>query len=457
MKITVLHGSPKGDISVTMQYVRYLEKMMPEHVWTIEQVSSQITKLENDVHEFERLMGSVQNADVVLWSFPLYHLLVPSQMKRFIELVRERGAADSFFGKYSAAIMTSIHYYDHTARNYIHAVSEDLGMRFSGAFTPEMEDLTKANTRKNLVLFAQQVMDDCLNNRALPAAFPALKVNDFVYSAVTPVEKIAEGSLRVRIIYDGFYDSNAKAMAERLCSRFDAAEMVDISAIHIKGGCLGCLKCGSRNVCVYDGSDDYRSMHRQMILNADIIFFAGAVRDRYLSSKMKQFFDRSFYINHKPVLEGKQIGWIVSGPLGQIPNLRQIMEAYADVSRGNLAGIVTDESADSAFIDAQIDALALRTVSSARSGYVSPTTFLGDGGRRIFRDEIWGGMRIVFAEDYRHYKKHGMFNFPQKKIVNWTGVPLLSALMKIPSLRKVFDREVKRGMIMPLKKVVDKA
>ena len=149
MKIVVLHGSPKGEQSVTMQYVRYLEKKLTGHTWSEVQTASRISKLEQDADEFARVIGLVRDADIVLWSFPLYHLLVPSQMKRFIELVAERGVQDSFFGKYSAAIMTSIHYYDHTARNYIHAVSEDLGMRFSGAFTPAMDDLKNEQTQKN--------------------------------------------------------------------------------------------------------------------------------------------------------------------------------------------------------------------------------------------------------------------------------------------------------------------
>ena len=31
MKIIVLNGSPKGDISVTMQYVRFIQKKFPQH------------------------------------------------------------------------------------------------------------------------------------------------------------------------------------------------------------------------------------------------------------------------------------------------------------------------------------------------------------------------------------------------------------------------------------------
>jgi hypothetical protein len=38
----------------------------------------------------------------------VYHLLVPSQLKRFIEMAFESGT-DAFRGKYAAALMTSIH------------------------------------------------------------------------------------------------------------------------------------------------------------------------------------------------------------------------------------------------------------------------------------------------------------------------------------------------------------
>ena len=386
MKVTVLPGSPKGEMSVTMQYVRYLEKKMPEHVWTVEQTASQISKLERDVHAFEEIISKVKEADIVLWSFPLYHLLVPAQMKRFIELVHERGAADSFFGKYAAAIMTSIHYYDHTARNYIHAVSEDLGMRFSGAFTPAMSDIKKEQTRKDILCFMRRAVGDCAEKRALPVSFPRLRESAFGYRPQPPAAKTDASGLKVRIIYDGSVATNAAEMAERLHAQFGSAEMADLSGIDIRGGCLGCLKCGAKNVCAYDGSDGFRPVFEKMVVDADVVFFVGTLRDRYLSAKFKQFFDRSFYRNHKAVFEGKQIGWLVSGPLGQVPNLRQIMEAYADVSRGNIAGIVSDESGDSAFIDAQITALAERAVYFARQGYIAPSTFLGDAGRRLFRD-----------------------------------------------------------------------
>ena len=85
-----------------------------------------------------RLSPRSSSSDAVVWMFPVYYLLVPSQYKRFIELIWERGAQEAFRGKFAAVVTTSIHFYDHTARDYMHAICDDLEMSFAGAFTAEM-------------------------------------------------------------------------------------------------------------------------------------------------------------------------------------------------------------------------------------------------------------------------------------------------------------------------------
>ena len=88
---------------------------------------------------------------------------------------------------------------------------------------------------------------------------------------------------------------------------------------------------------------------------ADILILAGSVQDRYLSSRWKVFFDRGFFMNHVPVFAGKQIGWLVSGPLMQLANLRQILEGHIECQQANLAGIVTDECGSSEELDRLLD------------------------------------------------------------------------------------------------------
>jgi hypothetical protein len=83
---------------------------------------------------------------------------VCSQYKRFIELVWERGSEEAFRGKYAASLSTSIHFFDHTAHEYIRGVAEDLGMIFTGSFSPKMGDLNKPECRNQLATFAGELI-----------------------------------------------------------------------------------------------------------------------------------------------------------------------------------------------------------------------------------------------------------------------------------------------------------
>ena len=48
MNILVLNGSPKGEYSITLQTVRYLEKLNPEDTFTVLHVGQRIKALEKD-------------------------------------------------------------------------------------------------------------------------------------------------------------------------------------------------------------------------------------------------------------------------------------------------------------------------------------------------------------------------------------------------------------------------
>jgi NAD(P)H-dependent FMN reductase len=98
-------------------------------------------------------MAGVAKADLILWAFPVYFLLVPAGYRRFIELVHERGSRESFAGKYAASFSTSIHYHDDLPHEYLRGISEDLGMRYAGSFAAGMKDLLKAGNRKHLLSF----------------------------------------------------------------------------------------------------------------------------------------------------------------------------------------------------------------------------------------------------------------------------------------------------------------
>jgi len=138
MKIAVLNGSPKGEVSVTMQYVHFLQQRFPEIEFVFYDVALKIKKLEKDDKSFGEVIAGVAAADAVLWAFPLYFLVVCSQYKRFIELIFEKNAVSAFRGKPAACLTTSINFFDHTAQNYINGICDDLGMNFFGSYSAEM-------------------------------------------------------------------------------------------------------------------------------------------------------------------------------------------------------------------------------------------------------------------------------------------------------------------------------
>jgi len=151
MKIIVLNGSPKGKLSATMQYINYIEKVFPHHELKIFDISQKLRTIEKDEKVFQEIIDEVGSSDGVLWAFPLYYCLVHSNYKRFIELIFERNVTDVFRDKYTAAISTSIHFYDHTAHNYINAICDDLNMKYVDFFSAETRDMNSC-TKDSLIV-----------------------------------------------------------------------------------------------------------------------------------------------------------------------------------------------------------------------------------------------------------------------------------------------------------------
>ncbi len=457
MKIAVLNGSPKGQISVTMQYVRFLQTKFPQAQFQIYDVAQKINKLQKDKDEFQNLIREIKSSQAVLWAFPLYFFLASSQYKRFIELIFERKAQSAFRKKPAAVLTTSINFFDHTAHNYMNAICDDLGMKYFGSYSAEMNDMIKASERKRLEAFGGLFILAVQNNE------PAIKNYQPVIArkvAFKPgrTKPINTAGKKVLIIADEMdKKSNLGKMAEYLRASFSpAADLVQLKDIDIKGGCLGCMQCGIDNVCVYEGKDGFVDFFINKVMAADILFFAGPIRDRYLSSSWKRFFDRSFFKGHTPVLKDKQIGFIISGPLNQISNLREMMTAYVEIQRANLIGFISDDMGTSEEIKIALQTAAFRAAGYSQKNYIKAPTFYKVGGAKIFRDAVYSRLRPVFQADHRYYKQHGFYDFPQKnykwRMINST----LMLLLKIPRVRKEFLKRMKVEMTRHFDKFVKK-
>ncbi|MHB8135021.1 MAG: NAD(P)H-dependent oxidoreductase [Anaerolineaceae bacterium] len=456
MKIIVLNGSPKGEDSITLQYVGYIRKHFPQHEYRIIHVSQRIKKLERDLEAFQEIIEEVRSADGILWSFGLWVLCVPAQYMRFIELISEGGVEYAFDHKYAAVITTSIHFYDHTAHNYMRAVCEDLNMKYVDSISLDIIDMMEAERRREMTVFADGFFKAIQEQTATSKLFNPLTFSDFVYHPTEPMTRIDTNGKKVLVLTDTYYsNTNLGKMMERFKQSFASEiDIIDLNAVDIRGACLGCMRCGYDYTCTY--KDGFADFYNQRLRTADIIVFAGEVKGRYLSSLWKTFYDRAYFWNHTPSLAGKQLGYIISGPLRQNPNLIQILEASSTARQhANHVDIITDECGNSAEIDALLQGFAQCLVNFAEKGYVKPQNFLGVGGHKVFRDDIWGRLRPIWQADYRYFKKHKLFDFPQKDFKIRVMTPILMLLTRITGIRKKYYANVKAFPSARLKKLIE--
>jgi multimeric flavodoxin WrbA len=456
MNITVLNGSPKGDKSVSLHYILYMQKKIPGIALKVHHVAQRIQRLEKDEEAFAEIIGDVRSADAVIWAFPLYVLLVCAQFKRFIELLFERNAQEAFRGKHTLSLSTSVHFFDHTAQNYLRGICDDLGMRFVADYPAGMYDLLRRRERQRFLSLAGHFLASVRSGAASSPAYAPLVHRPLDYSPAERPPSVATEGKRIVILTDaGPGDGTLSRMVRALQGRFrDPVMVADLNGVDIAGGCLGCITCGYDNQCVYFGKDGFREFYESTVRPADVIVIAGALKDRYLSSRWKLFFDRAFFNTHIPVLDGKQVGFLISGPLAQNENLRQILTAYPECLGANLVGFVTDEARDSGELDARLDQFARDAVRFAAEGYRRPATFLGVGGRKIFRDEIWGPLRFAFLSDHRYYGRHGFYDFPQKAYRMRLRNALMTLLLRIPFTRRKIQKRFTTEMVKPLQHVL---
>ncbi len=446
MKILVLNGSPKGENSITLQTVRYLEKKFPAHGFEVLHVGQRIRSIEKD---FTEAAEALTGADCLLFCYPVYTFLAPSQLHRFLELVKEHGVDTA--GKYAAQLTTSLHFYDVTAHRFIRDNCDDLGLRYLGGLSADMEDLLKPEGRKQAEDFFSHLLWQAENGLFARPFYPVRSERKpFVPAPLRPAaqEPPQKNARRIAIVAD----LNSDAL-QAMVTRFTAlcgvqTVLADLRAFPFAGGCLGCFHCAADGACIYkDGFDSYLREHIQ---SADAIVYAFSIRDHSMGSRMKLFDDRQFCNGHRTVTMGKPVGYLIDGAFDAEPNLRMLIESRAEVGGNYLAGVATNETDPAA----EIEALALRLGYAIETHYQPPKSFYGVGGMKVFRDLIYQ-MRGLMKEDHRFYKAHGFYDFPQKRKGRIVGMYLVGAMMRSKAIQKKIGGKMTEGMLMPYRKVLD--
>jgi len=421
----------------------------------VRNIGERINKIARNDDLFQEIMDDIKSSDAVIWSFPVYVCLIPSQLKRFIELVFEKRAKKYFRNKYTVSLSTSLRFYDHTAHNYLHGICDDLNMRYWTDYSADMQDLLEETQREKLLIFAEEFFNAAANR------LPTTKIYDPVahrrarYKPGGVKNKVDNRGRRILVLTDlEKKNSNLGRMIEQFKASFkDGVEIANINDIEIKGGCIGCVQCGIDNKCIYMGKDGFVDFCEETYFTADAVVYAPEIKDRYFSWKWKQFLDRTFYRGHTPGLKGKQTVYILSGPLKQLSNLRQIINASSELGQTNLVDIVTDETENDRAIDKALKNAAQRMMWFDERQYIKPPSFLYVGGHKIFRDLVWT-RRSIFQADFKYFRKNKMFDFPQKDKKAAAFNKQMMSLMKDPQMKEEIRKMMKKQSVKPHMAVV---
>ena len=170
MRILVLNGSPKGENSTTVQTAFYLQALHPEHTFVFLPVGQRIKGYEKD---FSPVRAALQEADLILFCYPVYTFIVPYQLHRLIELIKEDGVDLS--GKFASQITTSKHFFDVTAHRYVEENCFDLGLKVVRGLSADMEDLLTPRDRRRAGCFLPRCFSPAargFSGRPLPEGRP---------------------------------------------------------------------------------------------------------------------------------------------------------------------------------------------------------------------------------------------------------------------------------------------
>ena len=443
MHILVVNGSPKGENSITLQTVRYLEKIYSSHTFEVLHAGQRIKALEKD---FSAALQMVSRAEMLLFAYPVYTFIAPSQMHRFIELLKAAGA--DLRGKFATQITTSKHFYDVTAHRYIQYNCQDMGMKVIRGLSADMDDLLSEKGQKDARDFFEYACFCMAKDVFEPFAASVPAPKHMPVAPLAPAQQHKPGDV---VIVTDCEKDNAQLRA--MIERFRAAlplktRVVNIREYPMRGGCLGCFHCAVSGKCVYaDGFDEFL---RHDIQKTQAIVYAFSIRDHSMGAAFKLYDDRQFCNGHRTVTMGMPMGYLVSGDYSREMNLQAIIEARAQVGGNFLAGVATDEQEP----DTQIDRLALALAYAIEHSYVPPQNFYGVGGMKVFRDLIWI-MQGMMKADHKFYKAHGQYDFPQKQWKTMLKMYLVGALISSPKIQAKMGSAMTEGMLAPYKKVLD--
>ncbi len=515
MNILVINGSPKGSYSITLQTVLYLEKQFLQHKFTILHAGQRIRAYARD---FSAAAQELEAADLILFSYPVYTFIAPSQLHHFIALMKESGIDLS--GKFVTQITTSKHFYDVTAHRYIQDNCQDLGMKFIRGLSADMDDLLTEKGRRDARKFFAYVLWCVKNDSYEPLPKPGkpavhMPVHVPGCNAATSSSSPADASTSNQEAADSVSaDPAATKRAEDAESvnmdevpgdmKTTANEKTDVSkkataistARHTKHSIRGkdvviVTDCRPEDTQLQNMIARFRAVLplSSRVVNIREYPFSGgclgcfncAISGRCIyKDNFDEFLRRDIQggaaIIYAFSIEDHSMGWVfkqyddrqfcnghrtvtMGMPMGYLISGDYSQEFNLQMiveGRAEVGGnFLAGVATDESDPNRSINRLAKTLIYALRRRYSQPQNFYGVGGMKIFRDLIYL-MQGMMKADHAFYKSHGQYDFPQKKKGTVLKMYLVGALLSSPQIKSKMGNKMNEGMIAPYKKAIEK-
>ncbi|MEI0478347.1 iron-sulfur protein [Brachyspira pulli] len=368
-----------------------------------------------------------------------------------IELLKENNV--NIKNKFATQVSTSKHFYDITAHKFVEENCLDLGLKYIKGLSADMEDLIEKKGQDDAINFFNYLIFCAENNLNIKENANNKEIEKIVYKRKTEDNGANNKEKDILILTNcSDKDESLRNMIEDFKSIFPyKTREINIRDYKFHGGCLGCFGCAITGKCVYkDGFDDFL---RKDIQTADAIIYAFSIENHYTHSSFKLYEDRQFCNGHRMVTEGMPVGYIISGDYDKEYNLQTLVESRCEVGGNFLTHVANDCNRD-----AYDELLKLSSIMkyAIDNKCTRPKNFYGVGGMKIFRDLIYV-MQGLMKEDHKYYKKHNVYDFPQKQRMKMLQIKLVGALISIPSMQSKMKNKMNEYILMPYKKIIDNA
>ncbi len=446
MQIVVINGSPKGQNSVTVHSAYYLEKVYAQHHFTYFDVGQKIRVFEKNMADVKQ---AIENAQLVIFVYPVYTFIAPYQLHRFIELMKENKI--SLEGKFATQISTSKHFYDVTAHKYIEENAFDLKAKVIPGLSQDMDELIKKDGPKHLEEFFDKALYDIEQDfYQQKAQYQKEPISPYKASC-TMVNKTLEKEVIVLTTQKPGQDSLTSMIEEFIRISPHRVRVINLHELRLDSGCIGCLQCSVSGMCIF--KDRFDEFLRNEIHKTDAIVYAFEIENHYADARFKCYDDRQFCNGHRALTKNMPIGYILSGHYASESNLQMIIEARAQVGHCYMCGVVSDEVNPKQALIQMNDTLNYALINKP---HVSKNFFVV-GGSKIFRDLVYvmGG---IMKADHEFYKTDGTYDdLPHKQKMTRLKMSLIGWLMNSNMMKKNMKSKMNEYVVMPYQKVIQKA